>query len=55
MTITQVDKEIERLEIKLSELRKKLRKTQSTEVEMEISKTDAIYSFFLRIQGLLSN
>ena len=55
MTITQINKEVTLLEIKVSDLGKKLHKTQSTSVEMELYKTKEILFYFEKIQALLNN
>lgn len=55
MTLTNITKEIQKLEIKVSELGKKLHKTQSTQVELELYKTKEILFHFEKIQSLLNN
>jgi hypothetical protein len=55
MTTTNITKEIEKLEVKVTELGKKLYKTQSTQVEMELYKTKEILFHFEKIQALLTN
>jgi hypothetical protein len=55
MTPTNITKEIEKLELKVTELGKKLYKTQSTQVEMELYKTKEILFHFEKIQALLNN
>lgn len=55
MTLANITKEIQKLEIKVSELGKKLHKTQSTQVELELYKTKEILFHFEKIQSLLNN
>ena len=55
MTLANITKEIQKLEIKVSELGKKLHKTQSTQVELELYKTKEILFHFEKIQALLNN
>lgn len=55
MTLTQINKEVATLENKISELGKKLHKTQSTQVEMELYKTKEILFHFEKIKALLNN
>jgi hypothetical protein len=55
MTLSNITKEIEKLEVKVIELGKKLYKTQSTQVEMELYKTKEILFHFEKIQALLNN
>ena len=55
MTLSSITKEIEKLEVKVIELGRKLHKTQSTEAEMELYKTKEILFHFEKIQALLKN
>jgi len=55
MTLSNITKEIEKLEVKVTELGRKLHKTQSTQVEMELYKTKEILFHFEKIQALLNN
>jgi hypothetical protein len=55
MTLSTITKEIQKLEVKSTELAKKLHKTQSTRVEMELYKTKEILFHFEKIQALLNN
>jgi hypothetical protein len=55
MTNSNITKEIEKLEVKVTKLGIKLHKTQSTQVEMELYKTKEILFHFEKIQSLLNN
>ena len=55
MTTTQINKEIEKLEIKVLELGRKLYKTQSTQVEIELNKTKEILFHFEKINAIINN
>lgn len=55
MTLSNINKEIEKLEVKILELGRKLHKTQSTQVEMELNKTKEILYHFEKIQSILNN
>jgi hypothetical protein len=55
MTLSNITKQIEKLEVKILELGKKLHKTQSTQVELELYKTKEILFHFEKIQSLLNN
>ena len=55
MTIKNITKQIEKLEVEVLELGRKLHKTQSTQVEMELYKTKEILFHFEKIQALLNN
>lgn len=55
MTLSTITKEIEKLEVKVTELGRKLHKTQSTQVEMQLYKTKEILFHFEKIQALLNN
>ena len=55
MTLSNINKQIEKLEVKVSELGRKLYKTQSTQVEKELYKTREILYHFEKIQALLNN
>jgi len=55
MTLSNITKQIEKLEVKVIELGKKLNKTQSTQVELELYKTKEILFHFEKIQSLLNN
>ena len=55
MTLSTITKQIEKLEVKVTELGKKLHKTQSTQVELELYKTKEILFHLEKIQSLLNN
>jgi hypothetical protein len=55
MTISNITKQIEKLELEVLELGRKLHKTQCTQVEMELYKTKEILFHFEKIQALLNN
>ena len=55
MTLSNITKEIEKLEVKVTQLCRKLHKTQSTQVEIELYKTKEILFHFEKIQALLNN
>jgi hypothetical protein len=55
MTLSSITKQVEKLEIKISELSRKLNKTQCTKVEIELIKTREILHHFSKIQALLNN
>ena len=55
MTTTQINKEIANLEIKVLELGRKLHKTQSTQVEIELNKTKEILFHFEKINAIINN
>jgi hypothetical protein len=55
MTLSNITKQIEKLEVKVTELGKKLHKTQSTQIEMELNKTKEILFHYEKIQALLNN
>lgn len=55
MTLSSITKEIEKLEVKVSELSRKLNKTQCTQVKKELYKTKEILYHFEKIQALLNN
>jgi TolA-binding protein len=54
MTLTQVTKQIEKLENKISKLSRELNRTMKTETEMELNKQKEILFHLEKIQGLLS-
>lgn len=54
MTLNQVTKQIEKLEVKVSKLSRELNKTGSTKIEMEWNKQKEILFHLEKIQGLLS-
>jgi len=54
MTLLQITKQIEKLEIKVSKLSRDLQKTNSTKIEMEWMKQREILTYLEKIQGLLS-
>ena len=55
MTLPNITKEIEKLEVNVTELGIKLYKTQSTSLEMELYKTKEILFHFEKTQALLNN
>tara|TARA_R110000744_G_scaffold183682_1_gene303063 strand:+ start:531 stop:695 length:165 start_codon:yes stop_codon:yes gene_type:complete len=54
MTLTQITKQIEKLEIKVSKLSRELHKTGSTKIQMEWSKQREILFHLEKIQWLLN-
>ena len=54
MTLTQVTKQIEKLETKVSKLSRELNRTMKTETEKELNKQREILFHLEKIQGLLS-
>ena len=54
MTLNQVTKQIEKLEVKVSKLHRELLRTNSTKIEMEWMKQKSILFHLENIQGLLS-
>lgn len=55
MTLSNITNEIQKLEIIVSELAKKLNKTQSTQIEIELYKTKEILFHFEKIKSLIIN
>ena len=55
MTLSKITKQVEKLEVKILELGRKLHKTQSTQVELELYKTKEILFHLEKIQSLLNN
>ena len=55
MRLSNITKQIEKLEVKVTELGRKLHKTQCTKVELELYKTKEILFYFEKIQSLLNN
>jgi len=53
MTLSSITKQVEKLEVKISELSRKLNKTQCTKVEIELSNTRELLYHFAKIQSLL--
>ena len=54
MTLKQINKQIEKLEIKVSKLSRELRITPSTKVEMDLRKQKDILYHLEQIQYLIS-
>lgn len=54
MTLTQINKEIEKKEILISKLAKDLHKFQTTEIEIQLNKEKEILYHLERIQGILT-
>ena len=54
MTLTQITKQIEKLETKVSKLSRELNRTMKTETEKELNKQREILFHLEKIQGLLS-
>jgi hypothetical protein len=54
MTLTQINKEIEKKEILISKLSKDLHKFQTTEIEMELNKVKEILYHLDKIKHLLT-